>query len=88
MNNNNHMGEWVRSSSTPKRSERLKTHEEFEASELKKMLDKGWEIKSAKVKHRRPRIEKESKKPFKLFGTLECKFEIPIEILIKAGFAK
>jgi len=76
----------VRSSSTPKRSERLKTHEEFEASDFKRMLDEGWQAKATKSK--RPRIKKEPKKPFKLFGTLECKFEIPLEILIKAGFAK
>ena len=83
MRQNGIKGEWVRSSSTPNRSERLKAHEEFQVSELKEMLDKGWKVKSARVK--RPRIQR---KPFKLFGTLECKFDIPVEILIKAGFAK
>ena len=52
-------GEWVRSSSTPSRAERLKAHEEFEASELKKMLDRGWEITAAR-KTKRPRIQKET----------------------------
>jgi hypothetical protein len=75
-------GTWVRSSSTPNRAERLKAHMEFEASDLKRMLDDGWQVKS-----KRPRIKKE-KPVFRLFGTLECKFEIPIEVLIKAGFAK
>lgn len=46
----------MRSSSTPKRDERLKAHEEFEASDLKKMLDNGWQVKNVKVK--RPRIQK------------------------------
>ena len=78
-------GEWVRSSSTPSRAERLKAHKEFEASDFKKMLDNGWQVKN--VRPKRPRIKKD-KPVFKLFGTLECKFEIPLEILIKAGFAK
>ena len=51
-------GEWVRSSSTPKRSERLKAHEEFEASDLKKMLDNDWKITDVR-KSKRPRIHKE-----------------------------
>lgn len=71
-------GTWVRSSSTPNRAERLKAHMEFEASNLKRILDDGWQAKP-----KRPRIKKE-KPVFKLFGTLECKFEIPIEVLIKA----
>ena len=57
MKQNNIRGEWVRSSSTPKRDERLKAHEEFEASDLKKMLDNGWQITA--IKSRRPRIHKE-----------------------------
>jgi len=51
-------GVWVRSSSTPNRKERLQAHKEFEASDLKKMLDEGWEITAVK-KPRRPRIYKE-----------------------------
>ena len=51
-------GEWLRSSATPNRSERLKAHEEFEASELKKMLDRGWKITAVR-KSKRPRIQKE-----------------------------
>ena len=86
MKQTNH-GEWVRSSSTPNRAERLKAHEEFEASELKKMLDNDWKITAVR-KSRRPRIDKEPKEPFKMFGTIKVNFEIPIEILIKAGFAK
>ena len=51
-------GEWMRSSSTLSRAERLKAHEECEASDLKKMLDRGWEITAAR-KSKRPRIQKE-----------------------------
>lgn len=69
MKQSNH-GEWVRSSSTPSRTERLKAHEEFEASELKKMLDNGWKITAAR-KSRRPRIYKEP---------------IPKRIKVQAGF--
>lgn len=58
MKQNKFKGEWVRSSSTPKRDERLKAHEEFEASDLKKMLDNGWQITAVK-KSKRPRIHKE-----------------------------
>ena len=58
MRQNGIKGEWVRSSSTPNRSERLKAHEEFQVSELKEMLDKGWQVKSARVK--RPRIMHEA----------------------------
>jgi hypothetical protein len=47
---------------------------------LEKLIDEGWEITGAK--------KKSSEGTFKLFGTLECKFEIPVEILIKAGFRK
>jgi hypothetical protein len=57
MKQSNH-GEWVRSSSTPSRAERLKAHEEFEASDLKKMLDNDWKITAVR-KSRRPRIHKE-----------------------------
>ena len=59
-------GEWVRSSSTPSRAERLKAHEEFQMSELKKMLDEGWQVKEIKVK--RPRIKKENFKIVMVFG--------------------
>ena len=58
MKQNNYRGEWVRSSSTPKREERLKAHEEFEASDLKKMLDNDWKITAVR-KSRRSRIHKE-----------------------------
>ena len=58
MKQNNYRGEWVRSSSTPKRSERLKAHEEFETSDLKKMLDNDWKITDVR-KSKRPRIHKE-----------------------------
>lgn len=51
-------GEWVRSSSTPSRAERLKAHEEFEASDLKRMLDNDWKIVDVR-KSKRPRIHKE-----------------------------
>lgn len=74
-------GTWVRSSSTPDRTERLKAHLEFESSDLKRMLDSDWQVKDKRP--RRPRIKKE-KPVFKLFGTLECRFDIPIEVLIKA----
>lgn len=84
MNNKKiYKGEWCISSSTPDRKERIKAHKEFEASDFKKMLDDGWQLKA--VRPKRPRIKKE-KPVFKLFGTIECKFEIPVEILIKAGF--
>lgn len=53
-------GVWVRSSSTPERKERLKAHHEFEASDLKRMLDNDWEIREVKCK--RQRIQK-SKTP-------------------------
>lgn len=80
MENNGKMrGVWAGSSSTPNRTERLKAHLEFESSDLKRMLDSDWQVKNARPK--RPRIKKSA---FKLFGTLECKFEIPIEVLIKA----
>lgn len=72
---------WAGSSSIKSRDERLKEHQEFESSDLKKMLDDGWEITKTELKVRRPRIKRE---PFKLFGVIEAKFEIPIEILIKA----
>ena len=44
-------GIWVRSSSTPNRKERLQAHKEFEASDLKKMLDEGWEITTVKLEY-------------------------------------
>ena len=52
--------EYVISSSTPKRHERIKVHENFMKSTLKKMLDNNWEIKQATIKHKRPRIKKEA----------------------------
>jgi len=70
MKQTNYRGEWVRSSSTPKRSERLKAHEEFEASDLKKMLDNDWKITAVR-KSSRPRIHKEP---------------IPKRIKVQAGF--
>ena len=67
-------GEWVRSSSTPSRAERLKAHEKFQMSELKKMLDEGWEIKT--VRPKRPRIQHQG---FKIiitcFGTMKITIE-------------
>ena len=45
---------------------------------LEKMLDEGWEITGLK--------RKSSETEFKLFGTITM--EIPVEILIKAGFRK
>jgi len=57
MKQTNYKGEWTRSSDTPSREERIKAHEEFEASELKRMLDDSWKVSGAKVK--RPRIKKE-----------------------------
>lgn len=66
MRQNRIKGEWVRSSSTPNRKERLKAHEEFETSDLKRMLDEKWKIKS--VKRRRPRIPRESFKIVMVFG--------------------
>lgn len=58
MNNKKvYKGEWCISSSTPNRKERLKAHKEFETSDLKRMLDEGWEIKA--VRPKRPRIKKE-----------------------------
>ena len=56
-------GEWCISSSTPCRKERLRAHTEFEASDFKKMLDEGWEIRATKLK--RPRIQRE-KTPLKV----------------------
>ena len=78
-------GEWVISSATPNRKERLESHREFEASDLKRMLDDGWE---PCIKPKRPRFKREKKEPegFKLFGTITL--DIPVEILIKAGFRK
>ena len=67
-------GEWCISSSTPDRKERLKAHEEFEASDFKKMLDEGWQVKATKSK--RPRIKKES---FKVIITCFGPMKITIE---------
>lgn len=57
-------GEWCISSSTPCRKERLRAHKEFEASDLKRMLDEGWEIRA--TKHKRPRIKKPAEPDFKI----------------------
>ena len=75
MKQNNIKGEWVRSSSTPKRDERLRTHDEFEASDLKKMLDNDWKVKSIKKVERpkRPRFHREP---------------TPKRIKIQAGFVE
>lgn len=67
-------GEWCISSSTPDRKERIKAHEEFEASDFKRMLDKGWQVKATKSK--RPRIKKES---FKVIITCFGPMKITIE---------
>ena len=67
-------------SSDPDRLNDLKENHK----KIQEMLDNGWSIKATKV--RRPRI-KRTKPEFKMFGTIEVKFDIPIEILIKAGFA-
>ena len=61
MKQNNPKGAWVRSSATPNRTERMKAHEEFEASELKKRLDNDWKITS--IKKSRPRIHKNKPNP-------------------------
>lgn len=45
---------------------------------LQKLIDEGWEITGAK--------KKSSEDCFKLFGTITI--DIPVEILIKAGFRK
>ena len=45
---------------------------------LQKLIDEGWEITGAN--------KKSSEAEFKLFGTITL--EIPVEILIKAGFRK
>ena len=75
MNNKKiYKGEWCISSSTPDRKERLKAHEEFEASDFKKMLDEGWQVKATKPK--RPRIKKES---FKVIITCFGPMKITIE---------
>lgn len=67
-------GEWCISSSTPDRKERIKAHEEFEASDFKRMLDEGWRVKATKSK--RPRIKKES---FKVIITCFGPMKITIE---------
>ena len=54
---------------------------EMGIKKLQKLIDEGFELTGAKK-------NAPEKKEFKLFGTLECKFEIPVEILIKAGFVK
>lgn len=74
MNNKKNRGEWCTSSSTPKRSERLKSHKEFEVSDLKKMLDEGWQVKVTKP--RRPRIQKQG---FKVIITCFGPMKITIE---------
>lgn len=75
-------GEWVTRSSLSNRKERLAQHEEFMQSEFKRMLDDGWEVKKTRVRVRKERPA------FKMWGTISVKFDIPVEILIKAGFAK
>ena len=67
-------GEWCISSSTPDRKERLRAHKEFEASDFKKMLDDGWQVKATKSK--RPRIKKES---FKVIITCFGPMKITLE---------
>jgi len=75
MNNKKvYKGEWCISSSTPNRKERLKAHREFEASDLKRMLDEGWEIKA--VRPKRPRIQH---KGFKIVITCFGPMKIAIE---------
>ena len=48
---------------------------------LQKLIDENW-----KIAH----IETEAREggPFRMFGTIEINFEIPVEILVKAGFRK
>ena len=74
MKQSNYKGEWARSSATPSRKERIKAHEEFEASELKRMLDDGWKASGAKVK--RPRIKQEK---FKIVMVFNKPMKITIE---------
>ena len=68
----NNKGEWVRSSSTPNRKERLAQHEEFLRSDLKRLLDEGFEV----VRPKRPRIKRES---FKVIITCFGPMKITIE---------
>jgi hypothetical protein len=74
-------GEWLTRSDIPNRKERLEAHLEFERSELKHKLDDGWRVCSTRVRPKRPRIQKPV---FRMFGTVSL--DIPVEILIKAGF--
>jgi hypothetical protein len=75
MNNKKvYKGEWCISSSTPCRKERLKTHKEFEASDLKRMLDRDWELKA--VRPKRPRIQHQG---FKVIITCFGPMKITIE---------
>lgn len=46
-------GKWVTRSNIPNRKERLASHKEFEASDLKERLDEGWKPKRARI--RRPK---------------------------------
>ena len=78
MKQNGLKGEWVRSSSTPSRQERLKDHDEFMASKLKEMLDNDWEIRKVKVRHRRPRIHKPKEESFKVVIILGKQLKLTI----------
>ena len=51
-------GEWLTRSDIPNRKERLEAHLEFERSELKQKLDAGWKVESARMRPRRPRIQR------------------------------
>jgi hypothetical protein len=48
---------------------------------MQKLLNEGWVPVSASKKQN-------DSSEFKMFGTIKVNFEIPVEILIKAGFRK
>ena len=73
-------GQWVTRSNISNRNERLAEHEEFLHSELKRKLDEGYKVRRARIKKEKP--------VFKMWGTVSVKFDIPFEVLVKAGFAK
>lgn len=65
MKQNIYQGEWAGCSDFKERREQLsKAHQEFQNSELKKMLDNGFRLKE--VRHKRPRIKKTAEPEFKI----------------------
>ena len=64
-------------SCSPERWEALrKAHEEFEQSELKRRLDEGWKIRSARVK--RPRIKPQPRMVITLMMGKEIQVDIKV----------